>query len=176
MPSPFHQKYSSQSHKIFGDNSAVPAMPEAPKEDAQRRGSDSSMTEPSSPDGRRRVCSLLSPFWFRDIRSVLITSSRLPPNDSATSRCSSDLATQQALRGVHHSTTRMESQVSWEPCGTSKINTRRTCYSCPDALQLHPWPFRRKSPISTKGFGASRYYHPTRLGREVAIQNDHLNL
>ncbi|KAF2628395.1 hypothetical protein BU25DRAFT_490542 [Macroventuria anomochaeta] len=29
-------------------------MPEGPKDDAQRRGSDSSMTEPSSPDGRRR--------------------------------------------------------------------------------------------------------------------------
>ncbi|KAF3009840.1 hypothetical protein E8E13_010429 [Curvularia kusanoi] len=29
-------------------------MPEAPKDDAQRRGSDSSMTEPSSPDARRR--------------------------------------------------------------------------------------------------------------------------
>lgn len=54
MPSPFHQKYSSQSHKVFGDNT-VPAMPEAPKDDAQRRGSDSSMTEPSSPDARRRV-------------------------------------------------------------------------------------------------------------------------
>ncbi|XPT01794.1 hypothetical protein M3J09_010923 [Ascochyta lentis] len=53
MPSPFHQKYSSQSHKAFGD-STVPAMPEAPKEDAQRRGSGGSMAEPSSPDGRRR--------------------------------------------------------------------------------------------------------------------------
>ncbi|KAJ4370120.1 hypothetical protein N0V86_008856 [Didymella sp. IMI 355093] len=53
MPSPFHQKYSSQSHKVFGDNT-VPAMPEAPQDDAQRRGSDSSMTEPSSPDARRR--------------------------------------------------------------------------------------------------------------------------
>ncbi|KAF3047147.1 hypothetical protein E8E12_011469 [Didymella heteroderae] len=47
MPSPFHQKYSSQSY-------VVPAMPEAPKDDAQRRGSDSSMNEPSSPDARRR--------------------------------------------------------------------------------------------------------------------------
>jgi hypothetical protein len=36
MPSPFHQKYSSQSHKVFGDNT-VPAMPEAPKQDAERR-------------------------------------------------------------------------------------------------------------------------------------------
>lgn len=176
MPSPFHQKYSSQSHKVFGDNSAIPAMPEAPKEDAQRRGSDSSMTEPSSPDGRRRVCSLLSRSWFRGIRSVLIISSHLPRNDSATSSCSSGLATQQVPRGVHHSTTRMESQVSWEPCGTSKINTRRTCYSCPDASQLHSWPFRRKFPISTKGFRASRYYHPTRLKREIAVQSDHLNL
>jgi|SRR5690242_4627213 len=54
MPSPFHQKYSSQSHKVFGD-STVPAMPEVPKDDAQRRGSDASMTEPSSPNARRRV-------------------------------------------------------------------------------------------------------------------------
>ncbi|KAH7092227.1 hypothetical protein FB567DRAFT_234351 [Paraphoma chrysanthemicola] len=55
MPSPFHQKYSSQSHKVFGDNT-VPAMPEAPKQDNERRGSDSSITSgPSSPtDGRRR--------------------------------------------------------------------------------------------------------------------------
>ncbi|KAJ4987646.1 hypothetical protein SVAN01_06813 [Stagonosporopsis vannaccii] len=53
MPSPFHQKYSSQSHKVFGDNT-VPAMPEVPKDDAQRRGSDASMTEPSSPNARRR--------------------------------------------------------------------------------------------------------------------------
>ncbi|KAJ4409356.1 hypothetical protein N0V91_002712 [Didymella pomorum] len=29
-------------------------MPDAPKEDAQRRSSDSSMNEPSSPDPRRR--------------------------------------------------------------------------------------------------------------------------
>jgi hypothetical protein len=50
MPSPFHQKYSSQSHKAFGDNT-TPAMPEAPKQDAERRGSDSSTTEPA---GRRR--------------------------------------------------------------------------------------------------------------------------
>merc|ERR1712070_387833 len=53
MPSPFHQKYSSQSHKMFGDN-AVPAMPDAPKDDAQRRGSDSSMAESSYQDARRR--------------------------------------------------------------------------------------------------------------------------
>ncbi|KAL6708622.1 hypothetical protein ACN47E_002603 [Coniothyrium glycines] len=53
MPSPFHQKYSSQSHKVFGDNT-VPAMPEGPKQDVDRRGSDASITTPSSPDGRRR--------------------------------------------------------------------------------------------------------------------------
>lgn len=53
MPSPFHQKYSSQSHKMFGDN-AVPAMPDAPKDDAQRRGSDSSITESTYQDARRR--------------------------------------------------------------------------------------------------------------------------
>ncbi|OAK95603.1 hypothetical protein IQ06DRAFT_258868 [Phaeosphaeriaceae sp. SRC1lsM3a] len=55
MPSPFHQKYSSQSHKVFGDNT-VPNMPEGPKQEADRRASDSSMSSgPSSPvDGRRR--------------------------------------------------------------------------------------------------------------------------
>ncbi|KAH7386108.1 hypothetical protein BKA66DRAFT_569409 [Pyrenochaeta sp. MPI-SDFR-AT-0127] len=53
MPSPFHQKYSSQSHRVFGDNT-TPAMPEGPKQDADRRTSDSSMTSPTSPDGRRR--------------------------------------------------------------------------------------------------------------------------
>ncbi|KAL5119887.1 hypothetical protein ACEQ8H_002249 [Pleosporales sp. CAS-2024a] len=54
MPSPVHQKYSSQSHKIFGDN-PVPDMPQAPKQDAERRASDSSMNSTSgSFDGRRR--------------------------------------------------------------------------------------------------------------------------
>ncbi|KAH7380464.1 hypothetical protein DE146DRAFT_637476 [Phaeosphaeria sp. MPI-PUGE-AT-0046c] len=55
MPSPFHQKYSSQSHKVFGDNT-VPNMPEGPKQEADRRASDSSMSSvPSSPvDNRRR--------------------------------------------------------------------------------------------------------------------------
>ncbi|CAO2651813.1 Nn.00g000960.m01.CDS01 [Neocucurbitaria sp. VM-36] len=53
MPSPFHQKYSSQNHKIFGENT-VPAMPEGPKQEADRRASDSSMTSASSPTERRR--------------------------------------------------------------------------------------------------------------------------
>jgi hypothetical protein len=54
MPSPFQQKYSSQSHKVFGD-SPVPDMPAGPKETADRRASDSSMSSASgSPDGRRR--------------------------------------------------------------------------------------------------------------------------
>jgi hypothetical protein len=54
MPSPFQQKYSSQSHKVFGDN-PVPDMPAGPKETADRRSSDSSMSSASgSPDGRRR--------------------------------------------------------------------------------------------------------------------------
>ncbi|EAT81788.1 hypothetical protein HBI56_085360 [Parastagonospora nodorum] len=54
MPSPFHQKYSSQSHKVFGDN-PVPDMPESPKENADRRGSDASIGSASgSPYGRRR--------------------------------------------------------------------------------------------------------------------------
>ncbi|KAF1945954.1 hypothetical protein EJ02DRAFT_337507 [Clathrospora elynae] len=51
MPSPFHQKYSSQNHKLFGDNT-TPAMPEGPKQDVDRRGSDSSII--SNPDARRR--------------------------------------------------------------------------------------------------------------------------
>jgi hypothetical protein len=54
MPSPFQQKYSSQSHKVFGDN-PVPDMRAGPKETADRRSSDSSMNSASgSPDGRRR--------------------------------------------------------------------------------------------------------------------------
>ena len=53
MPSPFHQKYSSQNHKVFGDN-PVPAMPEAPKQDADRRASDASIGSSSSPTERRR--------------------------------------------------------------------------------------------------------------------------
>lgn len=48
------QKYSSQTHKIFGDNT-VPAMPEGPKQEADRRASDSSTTSASSPTERRRV-------------------------------------------------------------------------------------------------------------------------
>lgn len=55
MPSPFQQKYSSQNHKVFGDNT-TPAMPEAPKQEADRRSSESSVGS-SSYDGRRRVCS-----------------------------------------------------------------------------------------------------------------------
>ncbi|KAH7132279.1 hypothetical protein B0J11DRAFT_503451 [Dendryphion nanum] len=55
MPSPFHQKYSSQSHKSFADNSTVPAMPEGPKQDAERRTSDASIgAGPESPTQRRR--------------------------------------------------------------------------------------------------------------------------
>ncbi|KAJ4376123.1 hypothetical protein N0V83_001404 [Neocucurbitaria cava] len=53
MPSPFHQKYSSQNHKFFGDNT-VPAMPEGPKQEADRRASDSSTSSASSPTERRR--------------------------------------------------------------------------------------------------------------------------
>ncbi|KAH8626449.1 hypothetical protein IG631_18467 [Alternaria alternata] len=52
MPSPFQQKYSTQSHKVFGDNT-TPAMPEAPKQEADRRSSESSVGS-SSYDGRRR--------------------------------------------------------------------------------------------------------------------------
>ncbi|KAI8943127.1 hypothetical protein NX059_001158 [Plenodomus lindquistii] len=53
MPSPFHQKYSSQSHKVFGDNT-VPAMPEGPKQDADRRASDSSISSQTYDSSRRR--------------------------------------------------------------------------------------------------------------------------
>ena len=52
MPSPFQQKYSTQSHKVFGDNT-TPAMPEAPTQEADRRSSESSVGS-SSYDGRRR--------------------------------------------------------------------------------------------------------------------------
>ncbi|KAJ4351393.1 uncharacterized protein N0V89_006735 [Didymosphaeria variabile] len=54
MPSPFHQKYSSQTHKVFGDNT-TPVMPTGPKQDADRRSSDSSMNSNSgSPTSDRR--------------------------------------------------------------------------------------------------------------------------
>merc|ERR1711964_264624 len=52
MPSPFQQKYSSENHKVFGDNT-TPAMPEAPKQEADRRSSESSVGS-SYYDGRRR--------------------------------------------------------------------------------------------------------------------------
>jgi len=62
MPSPFQQKYSSQNHKVFGDNT-TPAMPEAPKQEADRRSSESSVGS-SYYDGRRRVSSsYLSLTW-----------------------------------------------------------------------------------------------------------------
>ena len=54
MTSPFHQKYSTQTHKIFG-NDPTPAMPEAPKQDNERRSSDASVGSDSSFNGRRRV-------------------------------------------------------------------------------------------------------------------------
>ncbi|USP78146.1 hypothetical protein yc1106_05420 [Curvularia clavata] len=53
MTSPFHQKYSTQTHKIFG-NDPTPAMPEAPKQDNERRSSDASVGSDSSFNGRRR--------------------------------------------------------------------------------------------------------------------------
>jgi hypothetical protein len=52
MSSPVHQKYSSQSHKIF-NNDPVPAMPEAPKQDNERRPSDASVGSEGF-NGRRR--------------------------------------------------------------------------------------------------------------------------
>lgn len=61
MPSPFHQKYSSQSHKMFGSDT-TPSMPEGPKQDVDRRASDASVGSSSgSPTSeRRRVRCLLS--------------------------------------------------------------------------------------------------------------------
>jgi hypothetical protein len=59
MPSPFHQKYSSQNHKVFGESTFV-AMPEGPKQDADRRGSEASIGSNPSTADRRRVC--LPPF------------------------------------------------------------------------------------------------------------------
>ncbi|PSN66122.1 hypothetical protein BS50DRAFT_407267 [Corynespora cassiicola Philippines] len=53
MPSPFHQKYSTQTHKVFGDNT-VPVMPEGPKQDTERRASDASTGSSHSPTERRR--------------------------------------------------------------------------------------------------------------------------
>ncbi|KAF1835174.1 hypothetical protein BDW02DRAFT_470609, partial [Decorospora gaudefroyi] len=44
---------SSQGHKAFGDNT-VPDMPDAPKENADRRASDASVGSASPTDGRRR--------------------------------------------------------------------------------------------------------------------------
>lgn len=60
MPSPFHQKYSSQNHKIFNDNT-VPAMPEGPKQDNDRRASESSFSSQTY-DNRRRRSSATSRF------------------------------------------------------------------------------------------------------------------
>ncbi|KAF2470218.1 uncharacterized protein BDR25DRAFT_288010 [Lindgomyces ingoldianus] len=54
MPSPFHQKYSSQNHRFFGSD-PTPAMPEGPKQETDRRASDASIgPPPSSPTERRR--------------------------------------------------------------------------------------------------------------------------
>ncbi|KAF2867605.1 hypothetical protein BDV95DRAFT_610522 [Massariosphaeria phaeospora] len=55
MPSPFHQKYSSQNHKWQGDNT-VPVMADEPKQQSQRRPSDTSVDSDSqlSPTERRR--------------------------------------------------------------------------------------------------------------------------
>lgn len=52
MSSPISQKLSSQANKAFGEN-ATPAMPDAPKQDVERRASDASESG-SFYDGRRR--------------------------------------------------------------------------------------------------------------------------
>jgi hypothetical protein len=56
MPSPFHQKYASQTHKYFaGKYDTMPSIPDAPNKDAERRESDaSSVDAPASPTDRRR--------------------------------------------------------------------------------------------------------------------------
>ncbi|KAF2201570.1 hypothetical protein GQ43DRAFT_31305 [Delitschia confertaspora ATCC 74209] len=55
MPFSVHQKYSSQSHRVYG---GTPTMPEAPKQDQERRASDasasSSTSHSSSPKDQRR--------------------------------------------------------------------------------------------------------------------------
>ncbi|KAF2643847.1 hypothetical protein P280DRAFT_392899 [Massarina eburnea CBS 473.64] len=61
MPSPFHQKYSSQNHKYFGENT-TPSMPEGPKQDAERRESNASIGSTPSTAERRRPKSSASRF------------------------------------------------------------------------------------------------------------------
>ncbi|KAF2269848.1 hypothetical protein CC78DRAFT_574721 [Lojkania enalia] len=54
MPSPFHQKYATQSHRVFGQDTTT-AMPEAPKQDSMRRSSEASVgSSNESPTERRR--------------------------------------------------------------------------------------------------------------------------
>ncbi|KAF2181996.1 hypothetical protein K469DRAFT_713055 [Zopfia rhizophila CBS 207.26] len=54
MPSPFHQKYSSQHHKLFGADTTH-TMPDAPNKHPDRRASDASVgSPPTSPTERRR--------------------------------------------------------------------------------------------------------------------------
>ena len=81
---------------MFGDN-AVPAMPDAPKDDAQRRGSDSSITETTYQDARRRV---RRPSYQYPMCYVLTDCSPLLLSVSATSKRSSDPMTQRVPRGV----------------------------------------------------------------------------
>ncbi|KAF2452182.1 hypothetical protein P171DRAFT_426560 [Karstenula rhodostoma CBS 690.94] len=81
MPSPFHQKYSSQTHKAFGDNT-VPIMPTAPKQDADRRPSDSSITSNSgSPTSERRRSSVSK---FANLEAL-----KRPQDESSVNRRSS---------------------------------------------------------------------------------------
>ncbi|KAF2740229.1 hypothetical protein EJ04DRAFT_548693 [Polyplosphaeria fusca] len=81
MPSPFHQKYSTQSHRIFGDNTA-PSMPEGPKQDNERRTSDSSIgSGPSSPNERRKS-SVANRF-------TALEALKRPVDDASTNRRSS---------------------------------------------------------------------------------------
>ncbi|KAF2796010.1 hypothetical protein K505DRAFT_416081 [Melanomma pulvis-pyrius CBS 109.77] len=80
MPSPFHQKYSSQNHKFYGDNTAV-SMPEGPKEDADRRASDASIgSNPPSPTDRRMSSST---------RFGALEALKRPTDDQSTYRRSS---------------------------------------------------------------------------------------
>ncbi|ORY09017.1 hypothetical protein BCR34DRAFT_385150 [Clohesyomyces aquaticus] len=62
MPSPFwQQKYSSQNHTIFGNNT-TPAMPEGPKKEEIRRASDASIGSQPRESGERRRSSTLTKF------------------------------------------------------------------------------------------------------------------
>ncbi|KAF2658621.1 hypothetical protein K491DRAFT_592587 [Lophiostoma macrostomum CBS 122681] len=82
MPSnPFQQKYSSQSHKFFGEHT-MPAMPEGAKDNAERRGSDSSVGSAPSPSNDRRRSSVSN-------RYAALQALKRPTDQASTERRSS---------------------------------------------------------------------------------------